>query len=473
MPATPSDSHEQHEATPTIASHDADVTDELREFMRTGWVDLPPSSLQPLPVAPYAAKRRQQLSAAFPGETLVVAAGALVTRSNDTHYPYRPSSDATWLTGWTPEPEAVVALIPASGGGHDAVLFLRTRRDRTSDAFWRDRTYGELWTGAVPTHDEIAAWTGVETRPLDDLDTAVKGSARRLAAAASDADADADLQRVLSELRLVKDDWEVEQLDAAVAATAKGFDDVVSEFPNAKSERWLEGTFHRRARTDGYDVGYGSIVGCGAHATCLHWTTNDGPVKPGELALMDMGVEVPSLYTADVTRVVPITGSFDKTQADVYEAVLDAQQAGIAAVKPGAAFTDPHDAAMRVLAERLVKWGILQGSVDELMATQLYRRYTLHGTSHMLGLDVHDCAAARHERYRGGPLEAGMVLTVEPGLYFQFDDATAPIELRGIGVRIEDDVLVTTTGARVLSESIPKERDAVEAWASASRRRRP
>jgi Xaa-Pro aminopeptidase len=435
---------------PTTASHDADVTDELRAFMAGGWLDRPPTITGPASVAPYAAKRRELLSAAFGGEAVVVPAGELVTRSNDTHYPYRPSSDFAWLVGWA-EPDAVLALLP-TGGGHEPVLFLRPRRDRSSDAFWRDRTYGELWTGAVPSHAEIETYTGVAVRSLDDLD------------ARSTVDA-AELARVLSELRLVKDDWEVEQLELAVAATAKGFDDVVARLKGAPSERWLEGTFNRRARQEGYDVGYGSIVGCGAHATCLHWTRNDGEVRAGDLALMDMGVEMPSLYTADVTRTVPISGTFDATQADVYQAVLDAQLAAIDEVRPGAPFVAPHEAAMRVLTERLVGWGLLQGSVDELMASQLYRRYTLHGTSHMLGLDVHDCAHARQERYRGGPLEAGMALTVEPGLYFQLDDGTAPPELRGIGVRIEDDVLVTADGVRVLSQAIPKERAEVERWA--------
>jgi Xaa-Pro aminopeptidase len=436
---------------PTIASHDAEITDELRASMREGWLDRKPLVTAPSGVASYAAKRRDQLSAAFPRERLVIRAGGLLTRSNDTEYPFRPSSDFAWLVGWA-EPDAVLVMEP-TGSGHACVLYVRERGDRSTDAFWRDRTYGELWTGAVPSHAEVALSTGIDVRALADP------------RAEDDPEPDT-LGRVLAELRLVKDDWEVEQLVAAVSATAHGFDDVVARLATAPSERWLEGTFFRRARHEGNAVGYGSIVGCGAHATCLHWTRNDGEVRAGDLALMDMGVEMSSLYTADVTRVVPISGTFTATQADVYDAVFDAQAAGLAEVKPGAPFTAPHDAAMRVLTERLAGWGLLKGSVDELMATQLYRRYTLHGTSHMLGLDVHDCAQARHEHYRGGPLEPGMVLTVEPGVYFQENDATVPPELRGIGVRIEDDVLVTAAGARVLSGDIPKERAAVERWAN-------
>jgi Xaa-Pro aminopeptidase len=432
---------------PTTASHDAEITDELRASMREGWAARTPLITSPAGVAPYAAKRRELLSATFPGEAVVVRAGELIVRSNDTHYPYRPSSDFAWLVGWA-EPEAVLVMHPTAAG-HEPVLFLRERGDRSTDAFWRDRTYGELWTGPVPSHAEVSLHTGIEVRALADVPEVRNPDA---------------FDRALAELRLIKDDWELDQLSAAVAATARGFDDVVARLTNAPSERWLEGTFFRRARLDGNDVGYGSIVGCGAHATCLHWTRNDGDVRAGDLALMDMGVEMPSLYTADVTRTVPISGTFSASQADVYDAVFDAQAAGIAQVKPGAAFTAPHDAAMRVLTERLVGWGLLKGSVDELIQTQLYRRYSLHGTSHMLGLDVHDCAQARHEHYRGGPLAAGMVMTVEPGLYFQVDDETVPPELRGIGVRIEDDVVVTPAGANVLSDGIPKQRAAVESW---------
>ena len=221
-----------------------------------------------------------------------------------------------------------------------------------------------------------------------------------------------------------------------------------------RGERWIEGTFWRRARLEGNDVGYGSIVAAGPHATTLHWVRNDGRVQPGDLALLDMGVEVDSFYTADVTRTLPIDGRFRDVQRQVYDVVLAAQQAGIDATKPGADFLDPHRAAMAVIAEALEDWGILGVSAAESLQDDvgLHRRYTLHSTSHMLGLDVHDCANARGETYQRGPLAEGMVLTVEPGLYFQADDETVPPEFRGIGVRIEDDVLVTASGCRVLSD---------------------
>jgi len=191
---------------------------------------------------------------------------------------------------------------------------------------------------------------------------------------------------------------------------------------------------------------------------------NDGPVRSGDLLLLDAGVETHTYYTADVTRTLPVNGHFSGVQKKIYDAVYDAQEAGIAAVKPGAKYRDFHDAAQRVLAERLVEWGLVEGPVERVLELGLQRRWTLHGTGHMLGMDVHDCAAARVESYVDGVLEAGMVLTVEPGLYFQADDLTVPEEYRGIGVRIEDDILVTDSGNRNLSEGLPRQSDEVEAW---------
>ncbi len=192
---------------------------------------------------------------------------------------------------------------------------------------------------------------------------------------------------------------------------------------------------------------------------------NDGAVRAGELLLLDAGVETNDLYTADVTRTLPINGTFSPLQRKIYDAVYEAQEAGIAAVKPGADFRDFHDASQRVLAEKLVEWGLLGDlSVEKVLELGLQRRWTLHGTGHMLGMDVHDCAAARTEAYVNGTLEPGVCLTVEPGLYFQADDLTVPEEYRGIGVRIEDDILVTEDGNRNLSAALPRQADEVEAW---------
>jgi len=277
---------------------------------------------------------------------------------------------------------------------------------------------------------------------------------------------DQELATCLSEMRLLKDASEVQALRSAISATRRGFEDVIARLRTARSERELEGVFWTRARMEGNDVGYSSIVASGAHACTLHWKHNDGAIRRGDLLLLDAGIEGNSLYTADITRTLPISGRFTREQRAVYEIVLAAQRAALGVVKPGNDFMAPNQAAMAVLAQGLERLGILPTSAAEALRNenQFYRRYSLHNVSHMLGLDVHDCAQARAENYKYGKLLPGMVLTVEPGLYFQTDDLTVPARYRGIGVRIEDDILVTATGHRVLSASLPREPEAVEAW---------
>ncbi|HUY11517.1 MAG TPA: M24 family metallopeptidase, partial [Candidatus Dormibacteraeota bacterium] len=233
-----------------------------------------------------------------------------------------------------------------------------------------------------------------------------------------------------------------------------------------RGERAIEAAFWARARIEANDVGYLTIAAAGEHACTLHWNRNTGLLEAGTLLLLDAGVECNSLYTADVTRTLPISGHFTREQRAVYELVWEAQRAGMAAVVPGNDFLEPHRRAMHVLAEGLIDLGVLSCSLDEALdpERQLYRRYTLHGVSHMLGIDVHDCARARSERYRYGSLREGMALTVEPGLYFQPDDATVPEEFRGIGVRIEDDLVVTASGSENLSAILPSRIDDVEHW---------
>ncbi|MBK5249250.1 MAG: Xaa-Pro dipeptidase, partial [Actinomycetales bacterium] len=282
--------------------------------------------------------------------------------------------------------------------------------------------------------------------------------------------ADATLAEALSELRLVKDEWEVEQLRAAVAASIDGFADIVRSLPRAvgheRGERIIEGVFGARAREDGNGIGYDTIAAAGDHATTLHWIRNDGRVRSGELVLVDAGVEVGSLYTADITRTLPVDGTFTDVQRRIYTAVLDAADAAFAVARPGLRFRDVHAAAMEVLAHRLAEWGLLPVDADVSLSPggQHHRRWMPHGTSHHLGLDVHDCAQARKEMYLDAELEAGMVFTIEPGLYFKADDLTVPAEYRGIGVRIEDDVLVVSDGVENLSAALPRRPEDLEAW---------
>jgi Xaa-Pro aminopeptidase len=456
------------------------VSDELTAVMKSGWADTELHDLRPIEQVPYAAERRAALSARFPGERLVIPAGNMRTRSNDTEYPFRASTEYVHLTGDQTQ-DAVLVMEPEAGqeaGGHVATAYLLPRSSRENGEFWLDGQ-GELWTGRRNSLAEGAQLLGLPTGDVrkiaDQLREAtgpvrvVRGHDAGIEAALTDkvtAERDAELKEFLSELRLVKDEWEIAQLQAAVDSTVRGFEDVVKVLDKAEatSERYIEGTFFLRARVEGNDVGYGSICAAGPHATTLHWVRNDGPVRSGELLLLDAGVETTTLYTADVTRTLPVNGRFTDIQRKVYDAVYESQQAGIDAVKPGAAYRDFHDASQRVLAEKLVEWGLLEGPVEGVLELALQRRWTLHGTGHMLGLDVHDCAAARTETYVNGTLEPGMVLTVEPGLYFQADDLTVPEEYRGIGVRIEDDILVTPDGNRNLSDGLPRRSEEVEAW---------
>ncbi len=460
-------------------SHDPEYPDALLEFMRTGWRDseLPVS---PVPQAAHYARRRAAVAAAFPGETLVIPSGRERVRANDTTYPFRPGTDFAYLTG-EGDPDAVLVITPDG----EPTLYVRPRSPRDTDEFFRDRVYGELWIGRRHTLAEKGTELGVRTAPLARLSAVLDGLApgrtrvlRRLdvvvdAAVRPVGRRDAELARVLSEQRLVKDDWEIAQLQDAVDATVRGFEDVARVLPADRpvAERLIDGVFGLRARHDGNGVGYSSIVGAGAHATTLHWIRNDGVTAPGELLLLDLGVENRALYTADVTRTLPVSGRFTPLQRQVYDIVHASQQAGIEAVRPGVPFDHVHQTCMRILAEGLADLGVLPVTVDEAMKpdSTLYRRWTLHGFGHMLGLDVHDCARAAHERYRGGDLSEGNVLTVEPGLYFQPEDELVPAELRGIGIRIEDDVLVTADGARVLSAGLPGTADEVEGWLDAQR----
>ncbi|MEU6815782.1 aminopeptidase P family protein [Streptomyces sp. NPDC046860] len=453
------------------------VSDELAENMRSGWADTELRDLEPIPQAAETARRRAALSARFPGERLVIPAGNLKTRSNDTEYAFRASTEYAYLTGNQSE-DGVLVLEPVAGGGHDAAIYLLPRSDRENGEFWLSGQ-GELWVGrrhsltesealyGIPAADvrELAARLGEATGPV----RVVRGHDAALEKALTDkvtAERDEELRVFLSEARLVKDDFEVGELQKAVDSTVRGFEDVVKVLDKAEatSERYIEGTFFLRARVEGNDIGYGSICASGAHACTLHWVRNDGPVRSGDLLLLDAGVETHTLYTADVTRTLPVDGTYTAVQRKIYDAVYEAQEAGIAAVKPGAKFRDFHDASQRVLAEKLVEWGLVEGPVERVLELGLQRRWTLHGTGHMLGMDVHDCAVARTEAYVDGTLEPGMVLTVEPGLYFQADDLTVPEEYRGIGVRIEDDILVTTEGNRNLSAGLPRRADEVEAW---------
>ncbi len=430
--------------------------------MSQGWADVPIAVAHIQQMDRFAARRRA-LSAAYPGAYVVVRAGAEQARANDTNFRFRTGSDFAYLAG-PGEPGALLVLEP-QGAGHQAILFVPAH-NRGKAEFFTDRVYGELWVGRHRGVDESQMYYGVDRcRPLGEIE-AYLGDLRARGCDVRNADDDAELATRLSEMRLLKDAFEIAELRRCVEVTKRAFEDVIRIMGDARSEREIEAAFWSRARIEANDVGYLTIAAAGHHACTLHWSHNSGAVKSGDLLLLDAGVEAESLYTADITRTLPVSGTFGSEQRRIYELVHQAQAAAFAQVKPGNDFLDPHRAAMNVLAQGLIDLGILKCTLDEALdpQKQYYKRYTLHGVSHMLGIDVHDCAKARSENYRYGKLQPGMVLTVEPGLYFQPDDTTVPQQFRGIGVRIEDDVAVTEDGCDNLSAIIPSSADDVEDW---------
>ena len=465
--------------------HDQATSEKFGQFMKTGWAPSHLEDLVPLEVVTYAYTRRQVLSAAFPDIRIILPAGNYKVRSNDTDYRYRPHSDFAYYSGVQGSDataDAVLVLEPKADGGHDTYLYIQPRSTRDTEAFYRDTKYGELWVGRRYTLEEANVCYQIETRKVDDLHLLLRQSRTTLTIRGIDSYIDKtiltsprqeEFLNFLSEQRLVKDEYEINQLQLAVDATSLGFNDIVTVLPAAtessRGERIIEGSFFGRARLEGNDLGYDTIAASGSHACILHWTRNDGAVKNGELILIDAGIEMDSYYTADITRTLPVNGKFTPAQRALYMLVYEAQLAGFAAVKPGALFADVNKACQEVLAKGLADMGVLPVSAQESLSPEsgLHRRWTLHGVSHHLGLDVHDCAQARKENYSEGVLREGMVITVEPGLYIQPDDELFDAQYRGIGIRIEDDILVTADGHRNLSQRLPRHPDEIEAWIAA------
>lgn len=399
-------------------------------------------------------------------------------RNGDAEFKYRPDSDVFYLSGWD-APE--VALLFRPGSDQPFVMFVAGRNPAME--IWTGRRWGPEGAKERFGADDAFPYSELAERLPDlmqgyrnlhyrfavdsDHDQLVVGalkSARRKARrnGMDVPDAFIDPARVLHELRLIKSDAEIAVLQRAADLTADAHIAAMGITKPGVFEFELESTIDHTFRLGGGSgPGYTSIVGGGVNATILHYIENSSELKDGDMVCVDAGCEY-GMYTADVTRTWPVNGRFSDAQRTLYELVLRALEEATATAVEGSTMRAVHQKAVAVLTEGMVEVGLLSGDVNDLIAEEKYKKYYMHGTGHWLGLDVHDVGAY----YRDGesrPLEPGMVLTVEPGLYVPVDDEDAPAEFRGMGIRIEDDVLVTPGGNRVLTDAIPKAVKDVEA----------
>lgn len=416
--------------------------------------------------------RRQALLANLDGAAALVPAGRAKTRSHTTDYAFRPDSDFFYLTGFD-EPESVLLLLPGDDR-HETALFLRDR-DPSREA-WDGPRLGVAAAPGVLGVEAAYPIGELESRlpvllagrealcyPLGrhpEWDPAVMGVWNGKGRAASLATL-LHPRAGLHELRLRKDAHEVATMRRAAAATAKGFEAAVAAIRPGVSERAVRAAVLNAFAAQGAEgPAYEPIVATGDRATVLHAPATDRALAEGELVLVDMGAEV-GWYASDVTRTYPVGGRFSPAQRAVYELVLDAQEAAIATLRPGVPVDAYHRRAQEVLTAGLAALGVLQGDPAALVAEGAQLPFTVHHTGHFLGLDTHDVGAYAPN---GSPrlLEAGMVLTVEPGLYFPAGHPDVVPAFWGIGVRIEDDVLITEDGHEVLTRAIPKSVAAIE-----------
>ncbi len=421
------------------------------------------------PPSIYAERRARLAERIGPHGALLLMSPPERLRNGDAHYKFRQDSDILYLTGFA-EPGAAVLLRP--GHATPFVLFVRPR-DPAAET-WTGRRAGV--EGAVNAFGADAAFS---SEALDDkLAEIVMGAEEIHYPFGREPEQDAAVARLLGrlrsaerrgrrapvrlvdarlslhEMRLLKSADEIGVLRQAADITAEAHIAAVLAAREGGSEREIEAlidyTFRRRG---GSGPGYGTIVGSGVNATILHYVENASPLVQGQLLLIDAGCEVDG-YTADVTRTFPIGARFSDPQRRFYEAVLETQQAAIEMVKPGVTLDEIHQAVVEQLTGHLVKLGILSGEAPALIEAGAYKPYYMHRTSHWLGMDVHD-VGFYSENGTARPLVPGMVLTIEPGLYVA-EDAAAPAEFRGLGVRIEDDILVTAGGNDNLTVATPK-----------------
>ncbi|MBI3724380.1 aminopeptidase P N-terminal domain-containing protein, partial [bacterium] len=421
---------------------------------------------------------RERFMRRMGGGVAVLFSAPVRHRNGDVDFDYRQGSDFHYLTGF-PEPDCVLVLAPDRQEGR-FVLFVRPR-DKEK----------EIWTGRRAGVDGAKALFGAdqafEVSKLDEeLPKILENAPRLHYRVGVDRDQDESVFRAvrkvrdklrlgvscppviqdphvdLADMRLFKAPEELALLRRACEISCDAHREAIRDVRPGMHEFTLQGILEGHFRKNGARRnGYPCIIGAGDNATVLHYNENDSQVREGSLVLVDAGAEL-DFYTADITRTFPANGKFSPAQRKVYQLCLDAQKAGLEAVRAGNHFLAPHEAALAVLVDGFLDLGLLKGPREEVLEKETYKAYFMHKTSHWLGMDVHDVGDYKVSgEWRR--LEPGMVLTVEPGIYISQDCETAAPEFRGIGVRIEDDVLVTSSACEVLSSSVPKEIDELEA----------
>ena len=422
-------------------------------------------------------RRRRLMSQLGKGCIAIVPSAKEVVRSRDTHYLFRQDSDFAYLTGF-PEPNAVLVLIPGREQG-EQVLFCQDR-DPTAET-WHGRRYGPARAATEFGFDDAF--------PIDDIDEILphlmEGRERIHYAMGQNHEFDnhvmawintlraqvkkgvhapgeiIDLRHALHDMRLFKEAAEIKLMKQAAHAAAEGHKRAMRTTKPGMTEGQVENELlHEFGKHGARYAAYNSIVAGGENACILHYVENNMALKDGELLLIDAGAEY-QWYASDITRTFPINGKFTPLQRKVYDWVLKAQLAAIEQIKPGNTWNKIHDTAVKVLTQGLVDLGVLKGKVSELVEAEAYKPYYMHKTGHWLGLDVHDVGDYQIDN-QPRVLEPGMVMTVEPGLYFAPGTKGLPKKFWGIGIRIEDDVLVTKSGHEVLTHGVPKDADEIE-----------
>jgi Xaa-Pro aminopeptidase len=426
---------------------------ELKNYMSNGWIsNKQKNNVIENDSAKFAKKRRQKLLKQIGDKNIIIPAynskpNGLEKVKTD------PNSDFIYLTGMNiiDVTDSMYLLL----NNKDAeILYLEPPFTKDTESFFTNNVNGEYWTGPSDTLKIIQKKIGIKTKPLNELK--IKNIIN--------VEKNKTLKREINFLRMKKDEFEINEIKKAIKFTKLAFDNIIKNLPNANNEKELEVAFNSIAQLKGCGTGYLTIVGSGNNSTYLHWSKNNSKIKNNDIVLIDAGVQTKQMYTADITRTFPKNGKFTNAQKKVYDAVLTLNKIGINMCKKNVKWFDIQMSTAKKLSEFLNKWGVINKSANEIFDKQFYKRYMIHGVGHPLGIDVHDNMSFTKKDNDELVLKNGYIMTIEPGIYFRNDDSYVPKELRGIGIRIEDNILITNDAPIVLSKSIPKEIKDIEKW---------